>query len=131
MLAWKYARRHSYIEFHPDWNIHIDDDSGDVEVKGRATIVSDAAFVGGNGKLTFGHWKKRVIRVQFDESTPIFNRPNQTNLTFKGKTSHEVTKLTVGKFELVLRLSDGSTKRMKGNLSLKPSSTPHKKGSQN
>ena len=129
-FAWRIARKASYIEFHPNWNIHIDDDTGDVEVKGRVTIISHAAYVGGHGQLTFGRWKKRVIRVQFVESTPILNRPNETNLTFKGKTALKLTELPIGKFELVLRLSDGATKRVRGNLDIKSSLEADKEGSQ-
>ena len=78
-FAWRIARKTSYIEFHPNWNFHIDDATGDVEVKGRATIISHAAYVGGHGQLTFGRWKKRVIRIQFVESTPILNRHSNSS----------------------------------------------------
>ena len=130
VVAWRFARNASYIEFHPGWNIHIDDDTGDVEVKGTVTIVSNAAYVNGKGKLIFGRWRKNVINVQFSKGTPHYLRRNEMTLEFKGKTSPKFNSNLPGKFVASIRLSDGTTKRLRVHLVVKPSSVPDKEDSQ-
>ena len=78
MLVWRIARRASYIEFHPGWSIHIDDDTGDVSVKVSITAVTNAAYVGGEGRLIFGRWKKDIVPVKFSKATPNCMRPNDS-----------------------------------------------------
>jgi hypothetical protein len=130
VIALRVARKASYVEFHPGWDIHIDEDTGDVEVKGKVTIVTDAAYVDGKGKLIFGCIKKDIIPVTFVEATPHMLHKNEMTLVFKGKTIPKFNSNRQGKFLLSVRLSDNTTKRFKGKLRVKPSLNSDKEGSQ-
>lgn len=121
VIAWRVARAASYVEFHPGWDIHIDEETGDVEVKGKVTIITKAAYVGGKGKLIFGRVKRDIIPVTFIKAIPNLLNRNDMTLVFKGKTIPNFNSNRQGRFSLSVRLSDGATKRLKGKLLAKTS----------
>ena len=65
VIAWRTVQVRSYIEPLTGWKFDWNHDSGDVEVSGAVTLQTQAAYVQGNGEISFGIWKTDKIKLFF------------------------------------------------------------------
>ena len=115
IFAWRVLHRTSYLEFHPGWSININDDR-EVIVEGKVTTVSSAAFIRGRGTLRIGgFWifGGQSVRLLFQRAEPHMLRRNEVNLIFSGTGAKAPKGPSPATLTVRVRLSDGTTKRMK------------------
>ncbi len=100
VLAWRAIQARSYIEALPGWKIHIDDESGDVEVSAGVKLATHAAYVGGDGEISFGRRKSKTIKLSFDRREHGRRGSDEMTLYFKGHTALKMTQPKKGKLKL-------------------------------
>jgi hypothetical protein len=109
VLAWRLLRPISYVEFHRDWHIEIKEKL--VTVNGRISSVTPSAYVSGTGSLKFN---KNKIDLNLKSAENHLLLQNTKVLVFEGEyVGYALTGSFMGVMKLKVRLSDGTTKRLK------------------
>ena len=108
-------KRTTYMEFHNNWKVKYDVNDKTVTAAGGVVMISPAASVTGTCKVRFGKLSAELVLADVGQHMV---HANTSVVTFKGEGIDIEGSVTEARIDVRVKLSDGSSKRMKRSLPL-------------
>ena len=114
-------KRTTYMEFHNNWKVRYDVNDKTVTVAGGVVMISPAASVRGTCKVRFGKLSADLVLADVGQHMV---HANTSVVTFTGEGIDIERSVTQARIDVRVKLSDGTSKRMRGSLPLEITPRP-------